>query len=692
MSADLTIDVPQRTRAVLGCPMCACVAFVVVLIGLSVFLLPGDAVAGEWLFSPLGAGVPYSYGAQPRLAMNGSGEAALVFAFNGVRVSLRQGGGSFEDPAWGGVLVSEAGIEAAAPDVAIDGRGDVVAVWQQRTSSGEQVYASTKPAGGAFGAPIEVSPNGEESSAPSVAIDGEGRTTVVWLADDGTNEVVQAATAGLGEVFSSPVDLSGNGADASDPKVAMDPGGDTIVSWDRPGTHGSQLEVAVCRVGSPCPTPDAQGDGEILGEDAAAMSDVAVDGSGEALAVWRAPGGGLLSARLSGNASSFATASILADDAGTPSVAMNESGEAVAVWPEGSGVQVVTAAPGGAFGGVVTVPSQVATAAVHVAMDATGGVVLEWEGAREGGLFGREGSTRAHGGTFVKPTGQYTDQTPVEGSTAVASDSAGDMVGVWDNSLQTDMESMVYDAGPQLGGIAGPATGTVGKPMAFSIAAPASVWRPLGSVTWSLGDGVTADGLSVEHTYTEPGTYQVTVTAADTQHGFPYHPPLLPEYVSNSESQIVTVSPASLAGGANASEPMLSSLRIMPSSFVAAPSGPSVISATHRRVSKTGATVQFVLTHSSRVILSIERLTTGVLRANRCQLQRSVATRRHAKRCTLARTVGHIARNGSAGHNSFRFAGRIDNAKLQPGTYLLLARPVGSDQKVKRVVFHVLAH
>jgi len=34
---------------------------------------------------------------------------------------------------------------------------------------------------------------------------------------------------------------------------------------------------------------------------------------------------------------------------------------------------------------------------------------------------------------------------------------------------------------------------------------------------WTLGDGTSAQGLNVQHTYVEPGTYQVTLTAIDDQ-------------------------------------------------------------------------------------------------------------------------------------------------------------------------------
>jgi hypothetical protein len=120
---------------------------------IAVVVWPSRAAAGEWIFGPFGAGVPYSYGSHPRLAMNAYGETALIFRFNGIDVSVRAAGGSFEDPEWGGVRVDAEGVEGSSPNVAIDVRGDVVAVWGQNTGPHPRIYAATRPAGGSFGAP-----------------------------------------------------------------------------------------------------------------------------------------------------------------------------------------------------------------------------------------------------------------------------------------------------------------------------------------------------------------------------------------------------------------------------------------------------------------------------------------------------------------------------------------------------------
>jgi len=59
-----------------------------------------------------------------------------------------------------------------------------------------------------------------------------------------------------------------------------------------------------------------------------------------------------------------------------------------------------------------------------------------------------------------------------------------------------------------------PTSGIAGKPLAFSVS-PLDVWSALGATSWTFGDGATANGTSVTHTYAAAGIYHVTLTSAD---------------------------------------------------------------------------------------------------------------------------------------------------------------------------------
>lgn len=62
----------------------------------------------------------------------------------------------------------------------------------------------------------------------------------------------------------------------------------------------------------------------------------------------------------------------------------------------------------------------------------------------------------------------------------------------------------------------GPYTGAAGFPISFGAQATPTAGASVVSYVWSFGDGVTASGQSVQHTYTSAGAYTVVVTVVDS--------------------------------------------------------------------------------------------------------------------------------------------------------------------------------
>ena len=89
-------------------------------------------------------------------------------------------------------------------------------------------------AGGAVGGVNNLSATGRNAAEPRVAVDSDGRATVVWDRFDGSSFVVQARrTDSAGVPAAAIVDLSAVGRDAADPQVAISPGGVATVLWSR---------------------------------------------------------------------------------------------------------------------------------------------------------------------------------------------------------------------------------------------------------------------------------------------------------------------------------------------------------------------------------------------------------------------------------------------------------------------------
>lgn len=653
----------------------------------------GNAMAGSWAFT-YGGFWPRE-GSSPRLAMAPDGEAVVVDEhFETIRAWRHTpeedwAGGVFGEP----VSPEESTCcrRPEAPAVAIDPNGDIIVAWQEEIeSSGETgVYTSFRPRGGSFSPPTLVS----EGTRPDAAIDANGEETVSWLFDDGTSTVVEAATAHMGGSFSSPTRLSGDGDDASDVRVSVDPGGDAVVSWTRSIGPSTELEAAVRRGGAHFPAPDGQGDGAKLGEanptkdSEPPFQHIVMDSDGEALAVWEAPGDAVQEARLASSQSTFGAVVTLGTTSGFPWVAMDEAGEAVVDWPIPSALDIATAPAGDGFGA----PEQVATEGTpdlpKVSIAPDGAVTLAWmkntaEGHNGPGCkeISEYGSVRPPGGTFTTATGGTTACGPTGSATSlqIAGDSAGDTLAIWNESttIGENVDGFVYDVGPSLSAVAIPATAQVGQLVTFSMASPASIWRPLISVTWQFGDGTTTSGLSDAHTYTQPGEYHVTASAADAQ----WLPFSFPErHVENSVTGTILVTPSPVAPPPKAVT--TSAVLTVAHAHESHQAWTEPVARKHGNRFPLGTIFTFTLNQQARVRFAFTRRVGGRLVGDGCLAQTHANA--HRKSCTRTVTAGVLFFTGHNGINNVAFQGRLSPAKtLKPGRYTLIITATNSSRAV----------
>jgi hypothetical protein len=124
-------------------------------------------------------------------------------------------------------------------------------------------------------------------------------------------------------------------------------------------------------------------------------------------------------------------------------------------------------------------------------------------------------SVRGPGGTFG-PAEPISPTSVKSFHPVVAMDAQGDAVAVWtrDDGSDDVAEYAGYDAdSPALRDVAVPPVGTVGQQLAMS-ARPEDAWA-VGPPTFEFGDGASATGGSVSHSYSRPGSYSVGISAMD---------------------------------------------------------------------------------------------------------------------------------------------------------------------------------
>jgi hypothetical protein len=98
--------------------------------------------------------------------------------------------------------------------------------------------------------------------------------------------------------------------------------------------------------------------------------------------------------------------------------------------------------------------------------------------------------------------------------TDIAADGQGDALTGW-TSFGNGVFTAAFDAnGPRFTAFSLPVGGSAGGALPFSAAAEDN-WSGPPTISWSFGDGGTASGGSVSHTYAAGGSYLVTASASD---------------------------------------------------------------------------------------------------------------------------------------------------------------------------------
>lgn len=496
----------------------------------------------------------------------------------GVVAALALAGPATAAPAWlTPTNLSALGRDAAEPQLAVDAAGDTVAVWSRSDGSHTIIQASARPAGGAWSSPVDLSAAGRSATQPQVAVDAGGRVVAVWVRDNGAHKVIQGASKPPGGGWTSAPDISDSERSAVEPDVAVDPAGNAIAVWSRFDGSDDIVQAAVL--------PPASGsawskpmDISTAGEDAEEPQ-VAVDGAGNAVAVWsRLEGSNTIAqAATRANGGSWGTPRDLSKAGGNakePQLAVNADGSAIAVWSRAVGgqgtVQAADMAPGGSWleavdlsgvgedatepdvalaagraiavwsagdGGPYTMiearekfadgawqPTQDLTQAgltqtvvtPRVVIDPRGNAAAAW--ARSGASpTVIEGRSKAAGEPWsgIEELSELGDSS-VEPQIAVGA--TGDGAAVWsrDNEVNTIVQAAGFDgAGPTFPSLSIPAAATIRQPVRFA-AATFDNWSPVRSIDWSFGDGgEAAAGGSVEHTFANPGTYPISILTAD---------------------------------------------------------------------------------------------------------------------------------------------------------------------------------
>jgi hypothetical protein len=614
------------------------------------------AIGGQWQpASVLGYVDPYD----PAVAVDREGLAAVAWERSGkVMAADAQAGGSWSEP----VVLNPASSgatstsDAYTPGISADAAGDVSVVFDTKVSSSPayDIWWVHRSAGGSWSAPVSI--GGSAYPGVQLAADARGDLAAYWTDYfEGKNQLAANLRPAGGEWQGAHYLSYSPSSSIAAPDVVVGPDGVAYAVWSQEGQD--EIEMTQSSNAGTWSTPAAVG----VAGSGALEPVLGVDGGGNKTLVWATTNGGspatytLSSATQPAGGTWGVSTTLLASSAALPKaqLALNPSGQAIAFW--------------GAFHPGENFP--VYEAAVRTPAGAWQATPTEFTGRDEGSYF-----------------------TP-----AVVEDEAGDGLVGWDvlpSSGPFSAHVEAYDAtGPVMSGLSIPATGTVGVPVTFAVS-PLDAWSAVSATQWSFGDGATALDETVSHTYTQPGTYTVGVTAADIL-GNP-----------SASTGTITIQPAAAgsggsasgggsggrsgdgsggsAGGGGTGAGSSESTTALTLSYVSQShrrwrdghAHASLARAPHPKPTPVGTRFAFTLNENAQITFTFTQLLPGRRVKRRCAAPS--ATDRHAKACQRTERRGTLTYSVPAGAHHLSFDGLLGRTRLGAGSYAVALVAAGA--------------
>jgi hypothetical protein len=327
--------------------------------------------------------------------------------------------------------------DALWPTVAVDPGGSGIAVWQQSDGTRSSIWANRfTPSGGWGSAELIEADDAGDAVRPRVAVDSKGNAIAVWQQNDGTLENIWSNSYTPGVGWGSPELVETDDAgDALGPRVAVSPSGDAVAVWHQARSSRSIIFASRTQFGGSWGPPRPIDD---VNSSDAKWPFIAIDSSGNATAVWKvlwdADHYGVWSNR-SGPNDVWEEARPIKDDlsgVGSPRVAMDSNGNAIAVWRQRfdatrSNVWASRSAAKGDWESAALIGAENAGGAgpPRLAIDPSGNALAVWTSV--GVWFNRYTPS----GGWGRPQPIQADNNGGSSRPDIAMDLNGDVTGVW---------------------------------------------------------------------------------------------------------------------------------------------------------------------------------------------------------------------------------------------------------------------
>ncbi|MDH4466682.1 MAG: sialidase family protein [Bacteriovoracaceae bacterium] len=191
----------------------------------------------------------YSY--SPQVAINDDGKIIITwYQSDGTNYQIFYSyydGTSWDHPSGLSDNISPDGQEAISPQVVMNNDGKILITWYQNDGSNFQIFYSYFN-GTSWDHPSSlsdnISPDGQESYSPKVAINNDGKIVIAWLQNDGTNDQLFYSYFN-GTIWVNPVDLNDNispdGQYSLYHQVAINNNGLIVITWEQSDGSNTQF-------------------------------------------------------------------------------------------------------------------------------------------------------------------------------------------------------------------------------------------------------------------------------------------------------------------------------------------------------------------------------------------------------------------------------------------------------------------
>lgn len=584
-------------------------------------------------------------------------------------------------------------------DMATADSGETVAFWGQ--SNG--MWASVRPAGGTFGAPVLVSPNGSGTSLPEVAMTPDGAAAVVWRGQDGgflSQVYVSVKPAGSSSFTAAQqVSTEAFAVPNTDPHVGIADNGTALVAWhgynlndDETSGRIRQRYVNTAGVpqGAPLTISPASPDGNQFPEVAvgpaghALVTWVVGDSvTGDPATYWQGPANATPDLQVF-NTNSGASIDGAVDSAGTAVIAYRNGASIIGDYrPTGAGNNFIfdqaIDGPGSSFAGP------------ELAMDATGRATVVFEAFSAGKWHLQTVDRPAGNSSNFGPTTEDTVSPSANISNAqVAVGAGGGVILSWEREDErfyaTSRDAAASTYAPQTGpispvgllsGVSVPVVDASGKGfVAFSNSTANLTPYSINAVPYD--DVPVATGLSVPETAVQGEPVNFSVAPTDIWSAVTATEWTLDLNVTKSGNQVshTYMSDGLRDVSVKLTDAMGNETTTISTIMITADKKPPVLSKFRilKRKAKAGRknAFRFTLDDRAKVVISIKRISKG--KGKRAQ--------------------GRIVKsNVAAGSRKIGFRGKVGKKKLKPARYKATAVAIdqfGNRSKPKKAGFRIL--